>query len=203
VPGFWIRSLNKELKDMLKLRIVLALLLAAGLLVGGAVADESLKSGPQVGKKVPGPFHPLNVTGEKAGEKFCLYCKNGEHPVAMIFARNVSAPLTELIKKVDACTAKHSKCEMGSFVVFLSDSEGLEKTLKGLADKEKIKTTILAIDNPAGPKGYQVSNNAEVTVVLYTDRTVKANHSFKKGELKKKDIEAIVADIKKILPKEE
>jgi len=36
-----------------------------------AVAGEPLKSGLQVGKS-PTPFHPLNVTGEKAGKKNCL-----------------------------------------------------------------------------------------------------------------------------------
>jgi hypothetical protein len=39
-----------------------------------------------------------------------------------------------------------------------------------------------------------------VTVVLYTDRTVKANHAFKTGELKDKDIDQIVAEVSKILP---
>ena len=33
---------------------------------------DGLKSGPQVGKTIPGPFHPLNVTGEAAGKKNCL-----------------------------------------------------------------------------------------------------------------------------------
>lgn len=37
-----------------------------------AIADDSLKSGPQPGTQLPGPFHPLNVTGESAGEKACL-----------------------------------------------------------------------------------------------------------------------------------
>ena len=40
------------------------------MLAAGALAGD-LKSGPEVGKNIPGPFHPLNVTGAKAGEKFC------------------------------------------------------------------------------------------------------------------------------------
>ena len=89
---------------------------------------------------------------------------------------------------------------MGSFVVFCSDEEGLKKKLEDLADKEKLKKTILTIDNPAGPKGYNVSQSADVTVVLYVDRTVKANCAFKKGQLKDADIEQIVKDLSKILP---
>ncbi len=118
----------------------------------------------------------------------------------MIFAREVSGPLTSLVKKIDEATAKHSDCRMGSFVVFLSDDESLEKKLKDLAKKEKIDHTVLTIDNAAGPAGYDIPKAADVTVVLYVKKTVKANFAFKKGELKDKDIDTIVADVKKILP---
>jgi hypothetical protein len=173
---------------------------ALALLVGVAAAGD-LKSGPQVGKPVPGPFHPLNCTGENAGEKFCLFCKNGENPVAMIFARQTSPALTKLIKKIDDVTAKNKAANMGSFVVFLSNSDKLEAELKSFAKKEKLQHCVLSIDNPAGPKGYNIVKDADVTVVLYTDRTVKANHAFKKGELRDNDIDTIVADVSKILPK--
>ena len=58
----------------------------------------------------------------------------------------------------------------------------------------------MAIDNPAGPEKYNFSKDADVTVVLYVDHVVKANHTFKKGELNDKAIEMIVADVSKILP---
>jgi hypothetical protein len=118
----------------------------------------------------------------------------------MIFAREVNAPLTSLVKKIDACTAKHSDCRMGSFIVFLSDDEGLEGKLKKLADKEKIKHTVLTIDNPAGPRAYKIAKDADVTVVLYTKHKVMVNHAYKKGELKDKEIDKIVGEVKKILP---
>ena len=41
------------------------------LLVGSIFAAEGLQSGTPVGKNIPGPFHPLNVTGDAAGQKFC------------------------------------------------------------------------------------------------------------------------------------
>ena len=47
-------------------------IMAAGLLlVSSAVAADAVKSGPQPGDKID-PFHPLNVTGQFAGEKQCL-----------------------------------------------------------------------------------------------------------------------------------
>jgi hypothetical protein len=45
--------------------------LACALLVGSVFAAEALLSGPQTGDRIPGPFNPLNVTGEDAGRKQC------------------------------------------------------------------------------------------------------------------------------------
>jgi hypothetical protein len=159
---------------------------------------DGLKSGPQEGARLPGAFHPLNVNGENAGEKHCLYCANGDRPVAMIFAREVTPALTKLIKEVDAANVKNGE-KMGSFVVFLGDTDSLKKKLTSVAEDSKLKRTILSIDSPAGPEKYKVAREADVTVVLYTDFTVKANWAFKKGELKEKDIPTIVGGLKKIL----
>jgi hypothetical protein len=47
--------------------------LAALLVIGSLWAADAIESGPQVGKNArPQPFHPLNVTGAKAGQKNCL-----------------------------------------------------------------------------------------------------------------------------------
>ena len=52
-------------------RSMLGASLAAALLIGGVLAEDSLKSGPQVGKGVT-PFNPLHVTGSTKGKKLCL-----------------------------------------------------------------------------------------------------------------------------------
>ena len=179
-------------------RILFAAVAALCVFVGGTIAAE-MKSSIQPGEKIPGPFHPLNINGDSAGQKACLVCKHGSSPVAMIFARDVDANLTKLIKKLEECTAKNEKKEMGSFVVFCSDKEGLEGKLKDLAKTEKIEKVTLAIDNPAGPKGFNVAEEADVTVVFYNERKVEANHAFKKGELNDKAIEKIMADVSKII----
>jgi len=118
----------------------------------------------------------------------------------MIFAREVSDPLTSLVKKMDTATADHKACKMGSFIVFCSDDEHLEATLKELAKKEKLDHIVLTIDNPQGPPRYKVAKDADVTVVLYEQQKVKANYAFKQGELHDKDIDQIVAAVSKILP---
>jgi hypothetical protein len=124
----------------------------------------------------------------------------------MIFAREISDPLTSLVKKIDAATAKNSECKMGSFVVFLNDDEGLEPKLKELAEKEKLENIALSIDTPNGPPSYKLTKDADITVVLYHGAygkgSVKANYAFKKGEMKDEDIDKIVGDLAKILPED-
>jgi hypothetical protein len=180
-------------------RFVATSALALVVLTGTLLAAEPLKSGPQVGEKVPGPFEPLNINGDNAGKKFCQYCINGQNPVAMVFARDVSEPVTKLIKEIDAATAKNSDEKMGSFFVFLSDDESMEKKLQSIAKKEDLKKTVLTLDNKTGPDNYKISKDAEVTVVLYKERKVIANYSFKKGQMKDKDVEKVIADLPKIL----
>jgi len=191
--------------DTMKLRDITLLSLTLVLSASIVLAEEAttrVKSGPQKGEELAGPFHPLNVNGKKAGEKNCLYCENGTNPVAMIFAREVTPELTRLITKLDTCTAKNSSCKMGSFVVFCSNDEAIEGKLKKLAKDKELKKVVLSIDNPAGPEKYNVSRDADVTVVLYVDRTVKQNFAFKKGQMKDADVEKIIKAVPSILPTE-
>lgn len=174
--------------------------LLAVLLVNLAAAAEALKSGPQVGAELQKTFEPVNLTGPDAGEKTCILCEYGESPVVMVFAREVNEPLTRLIKRLDAATAEHKARGVASCVILLSNEPGPAKLLKQFAAREKIQHTILRTYPAEGPKGYNVAKEADVTAILFLDRIVKANHGFKAGELQDKGIDAIVADIAKILP---
>src|SRR2546430_2702639 len=98
------------------LTVVAALLAVRDGVAGG---NGSLKSGPQVGENGrPQPFLPLNINGPTPNEKQCLVCRNGDNPVAMIFAREPSETLVSLFKKLDAETVKNAGKKMGSFCVF-------------------------------------------------------------------------------------
>jgi hypothetical protein len=119
----------------------------------------------------------------------------------VIFAREIDAPLTSLVKKVDEATGQHSDARMGSFVVMLSDDDKLEMRLKDFADKQKLSKIALTIDTPTGPPNYHIAKDADVTVLLYKDKTVKVNRAFKKGELNDAAIGAILGDLPKILEK--
>jgi hypothetical protein len=118
----------------------------------------------------------------------------------VIFAREITDGLTSLVKKIDDATEKNHDCRMGSFVVFCSDEEGLKEKLEKLAEKQNLKRTVLTIDNPAGPEGYDIAKDADVTVLLYTKQKVKVNHAYKKGELTGREITRIVSELPQILP---
>lgn len=177
-------------------------LLAAAVVVAlGAVAFAAdIKSGPQTGEKVPGPFHPLNINGEDAGKKACLYCKAGDDPAVAIFARSADdAALQKLIAALETAVEKNSKASLNGYVVFCSDSDKLEGKLKELAEKAKLKNVVLAIESAEGPEKYGISKDADVTVLIYKERVVTANYTFGKGKLTEKDVEKVNADIAKLV----
>lgn len=169
-----------------------------------AVEAAEFKSGPQVGSKLPGAFHPLNIynaeLSDQSGKKNCLVCQHGVNPVAMVFARKNSEGLATLVKKLDASVSDHKKARLGAFVVFLTEGEqGAEEAVKEFMKATGVKNVSLAIDNPAGPKGYDISKEAEVTVVYYTKREIKVNHAYAAGKFDKAAAEKVAGEISKIL----
>jgi hypothetical protein len=103
--------------------------------------------------------------------------------------------LTGLVKKIDA------KSGLKSFVIYLSDDENLEETLKSYAKDNHLKRTVLAIDNVSGPKSWKISKDAEVTVLLYKEHEVQANFAFGPGGLTEAASEKVLEALPKILEK--
>jgi len=104
--------------------------------------------------------------------------------------------LTSLVKKLDAAAAADKSIK--ACVVFLSDDPELEKRIKSLVEKEGIKNVSFGIDNPAGPKGWNIAKEAEVTAVFYKNRKVVANHAIPAGGFNARTVEAIIADLSKL-----
>ena len=84
---------------MLRYGIFAAVVLGSALVVTGLNAGGVVKSGPKVGEDVPGPFHPLNVTGESKGKKACLYCANGGIR-SPSFSREATPAVASLLKQL-------------------------------------------------------------------------------------------------------
>ena len=179
-----------------------SVLLASCLLFcgSGVVAGQGgVKSGPQRGENVPGPFNPVNVTNAEtpdfAGKRNDYTEQHGQNPVVLIFAREVSEPLTALARKLDAEVVKNRAARLRAVVVVLSDDEGTETKLKDLAQKEGVQNVSLALAEPAGPRHYKLSPSADVTVLLYKGLKVQANHAFKKAEFNERAVRAVLDDV--------
>jgi hypothetical protein len=181
-------------------KYALAVSLGLALTIVGLVRAEPVQSGPPTDGKVPGPFRPLHVTGPDAGARVCLYCKYGAAPVVMVFAREVSPAVLALLKQIDNVAVTRQDDGLRSCAIFLGEADRLSEPLRQAAASSGIRSTVLAIDAPAGPPSYRIAPEAAVTVLIYRQHTVKANHAFRSGELTEQGIAAVVADIGKVLP---
>jgi hypothetical protein len=138
----------------------------------------------QVGKNVPGPFHPYNVTGPHKGHFHCLVSEHGLDPMVMIFLRGLefSEPLDKLLGKLDLAIDKNPNVRLAAFAVFLpgelSDVVGtsdkaddlrieLGKKVQARAEQLKLKHVALCLDNKADLEKYDLDDANTATVVLY------------------------------------
>jgi hypothetical protein len=115
--------------------------------------------------------------------------------------------LTSLVKKieqrVDTAAGKTTRT-LGTYIIFLTPSDGLDKQLRNIAEMDALKRVSLGIGTP--PSDYEVSPDAALTVVIYNpDRrgrqNVKANFALRKGELDEAKSNDIVKALVEVLPK--
>jgi hypothetical protein len=122
--------------------------------------DAPPPSGLKPGSDLPGPFHPLNLTGKrsvdangKPAEKYhCLVCERGLDPSVIVFAaapdEGASSPVFTLLQKLEELIdrPKLRNSRLGAFAVFLTNKGDDEverpKLIQRLRDgaQGKIKT---------------------------------------------------------------
>ena len=115
----------------------------------------------------------------------------------IVFARDLNDPLASLAKKLDAEVGKNKATK--ALVMLMTDEDGAEKKLKEFAEKHGAKNVNFGVDNPAGPNGWKIAKDADVTVVLYKARKIQANHAYKKGEFDDKAVETVMGSMPKIV----
>ncbi|HLN27123.1 MAG TPA: hypothetical protein VK395_05225 [Gemmataceae bacterium] len=189
--------------------LTLALLVVAILSSQVQAAGDELKSGPQPGEEIPGPFHILNINGEHAANLHCLVCAYGLRPVVAVFTREPIAAnktLATLLQKLDEDLVKYKDARLRAFAVLLSDEfpkeEGRKNLVAGLgntAAELDLKRLILAAGDSAGPDNYKLNKDAALTVVLYRNHKVIANFAFAKDKFTENDITAILEGVHKMI----
>ena len=119
-----------------------------------------------------------------------------------MFAREVDGSLARLVKKLDElCKSHQGTAKLCVFVVVMTDDKAAAtKALKELAKREGITHVPLTLfTGTKGPRGYNVSADAGTTVVLWKRTRVTSTHGFAAGSLDEAGVEAVVADVKKLI----
>jgi len=166
-----------------------------------------LKSGPQPGESIPGPFHDLNINGPHAGNPHCLVCEFGLRPTVLVFVRGVltdKSAATELVRKLDEALDRNKNVELRAGVVILNDDAAKEESRKELVRKleastKELKHVLVAVDVAAGPEKYKVNKDADVTVLIYEKHKILANSAFAKDKLTDNDVTSIMATVRKMV----
>ncbi len=119
----------------------------------------------------------------------------------MVFARKADDALASLVKEIEKAIEANQDKKLAAFVNLIGeDREELEKAAKQFIKKYKITRVpiVVPVEYENGPQNFNISPEAEVTVMLYRRARVKANHAFGPGELAGK-VNQVLADLPKIL----
>lgn len=147
------------------------------------VAKDPCVSGPQVGVR-PGPYSFLVATGPERGQPTCYVCETAEKPAVIIFSRSLSDPLAHLLSKCDEAIAARPKDSMRAWMTVLGEKTvGLDELGKWAKQAGLKAVPVGVFDDPVGPPSYKLADDADVTVILFTQRKVIANFAFRQGEL--------------------
>ncbi len=182
------------------MKLFLGLAMSVMLIPAVANAEDGKSDCLEVGSDV-GAFYVTDVTGPNAGNQLCYRCQYKDRPVVSIFAREVNAELASLVKQIDEVVGKNSDDKMAAFVVVLSDDpKAQEGKLKELAKANSLKNTPLTtFDDPQGPPSYKVPKDADFTVMMWVDGSLKVNQTFQKGALNTQAITSVVKNTDQIL----
>jgi hypothetical protein len=175
-----------------------------------AADPPALKSGPEVGKDLPGPFHPYNVTGKEAGNFHCVVCTSDADSVVLVFVRGseLKDDAQRLLGALDEAIAKDAKARISAAAIFLFDDlknvvtddvnrKKYAEQVEALKNAVKRNQVVLCLDSADSPKDYKLNPDARVTVLICSKLKVVANFAYK--DEKSVNTDAVVAAVKEKL----
>ncbi len=152
------------------------------------------------GAEVPS-FFVREVVGHRPNLAICLVCRYGERPVALVCVRNLNAEVAQLIERVDRAVDAGRGVGLRGFAVFTNgDFADLQPRLANLTRERKTSLPLVLPIERGGPSTMQLPREADVTVLLYRDKTVAQRFTFAPDELDKDNIDRVIAAIEQ-LPK--
>ncbi|GIW81662.1 MAG: hypothetical protein KatS3mg105_3469 [Gemmatales bacterium] len=153
-----------------------ALLLLAS---GWGLADEPVFSGPQPGEKMT-PFKVVGAYGPMAGKEFTVLENASDSPVLLVFVHEMTRPLLQLLRPVDAFADKWSQAGLKAHIVMLTaDRTETDRFLARAKRSLNLKTpTSISLDGLEGPGNYGLNRKVTVTILVGKGDKVVANFAI-------------------------
>jgi hypothetical protein len=179
------------------------LVLLACLLAAAEETSRPLISGPQAGDRVA-TFYVRAITGPHRNKSVCYVCRNGDRPVVMLFAREVTPEVRRLLKEIDTQVDAHRALGLRAFCVFHArDGRDLLPVVQTVAFEEKIELPLtIAAAAVDGPAGQNLHPDASVTAILYREQTVAESFAWRPGELTPGELTRLLKSVKELAEKD-
>jgi hypothetical protein len=115
-----------------------------------------------------------------------------------MFAKAPSDALASLAKQIDKLVADNEDKKLAAVINFTGEpSDDYQAKIAEFGEKHNIKN--IALTMTADGQKFNVSEDAEVTVMHYKGKTVQFNLAVAEGKLDDGSVKAILAGTKKIL----
>jgi hypothetical protein len=161
---------------------------------GISYSAEPCISGIPVGQR-PGPYSFLVATGPQRGQQTCYICETGDNPGCVIFARKASDSLGQLLLKIEPVVSRE-KSPIKTWMTILGEKTISIDNLGKWSKAQGLKSIPVGIfDDEDGPPSYKISQDAEITVLIFNQKKVVNNFAFRSGELNEKSIKQIVESL--------
>jgi hypothetical protein len=172
-----------------------------------APVEKPRKASLTVGNDLPGVIHPYNVTGPRKGHFSCPVSANGLHPGVLILVRGEpdaeSAPLKELLQKLDNAIEKNPNVRLGICMVFIpddlkdvlaeDDKRGEAATkVDDLAKATMLKHVVLALTHKEDLEAYGIQEKEGYIVVAYHKYQIRGMESLEKDKLTPEKVQSIL-----------
>ena len=163
-------------------------------------SPRGFRSGLQHGEDVPF-FYSRVVTGSLMNKSVCFVCRNGNRPVVMLLMRQLKPEFANLMRTVDKLVDGNRAVGLKSFGVLISDEPFRDSSaVQTFAFDSKVKMPLtVGTDAIANNTCQRLHEDAELTVVLYRNRSVVKNYSFRMSQLKDADVAAIAKSIHRLI----
>ena len=113
-------------------------------------------------------------------------------------AKTPNDALASLAKQIDKLVADNQEKKLAAVINFTGEpSDDYKAKVAEFGTKHNLKNVALTIT--ADAERFKINAQAEVTVLHYKGKTVKANHAVAAGGLNAQAVKQIVEDVKTIL----